>query len=56
MKTETIYKQHRLVKGSKALELFLIWKSSKDDKEAKVNRKKFEDHFKSVLDTYEKSL
>lgn len=53
MKNAIQYKDHWLMKSSKAYELFNEWKSAKDDKQAKVNRKKFEDHFKLVLTEHE---
>jgi hypothetical protein len=56
MKNAIQYKEHWLMKSSDAYELFQEWKVQKDDKLAKVARKKFEDHFKSVLTNYEKSI
>ncbi len=56
MKNAIHYKDTWLAKNSTAYELFQYWKSTKDDKLAKVARKKFEDHMKDVNTRYEKSL
>lgn len=54
MKNAVQFKNLWLMKSSKAYELFSEWKSSKDDKLAKVARKKFEDHLKEVNINYDR--
>ena len=56
MKNAILYKDTWLMKGSTCYTLFREWKDCTDDKQAKIARKKFEDHFKLVELNYEKSL
>lgn len=54
MKNAIKFKDVWLMKNSTAYQLFTEWKSSKDEKQTKVARKKFDDHMKVVNGNYEK--